>query len=296
VEQDRAGVTSARAQLVKDRANLAYAKASVSRLANLLALHAISRDTYEVAASALDQARAQVALDAAVVDQRIAVLTTAEVNLGYTNILSPVDGTVVSRNVTMGQTVAASFQTPTMFLIATDLSQMQVDTNVAEGDIGDIQIGDKAQFRVEAFPNRTFAGVVTQIRQAPQSVQNVVTYDVIIAVSNPQLLLKPGMTATVRIITERRDHVLRVPDMALRYVPGGLSSASEPVGATSPQLFVLRDGRAHRMAVNIGLDDGSNSEITGGGIREGDLVIVSETASVSTGRSRGNATPDLRFR
>ena len=123
-------------------------------------------------------------VDEATIEQREAQLEAAEVNLGYTNIVSPVDGTVVSRNVTVGQTVAASFQTPTLFLIATDLTKMQVDTNVSESDIGGIREGDKATFTVDAFPRRNFVGTVAQVRQSPQTVQNVVTYDVVVGVDN----------------------------------------------------------------------------------------------------------------
>ena len=134
--------------------------------------------------------------------------------------MSPVDGTVVSRNVTMGQTVAASFQTPTLFLIATDLTKMQVDTNVSESDIGGIKDGNKAIFTVDAFPKRTFEGAVAQVRQSPQTVQNVVTYDVVVSVDNTDLALKPGMTAATRIVIDQRHDVLRVPSQAFRYVPG----------------------------------------------------------------------------
>lgn len=293
VEQDRASVDSANAQLVKDQANLAYAAASERRYANLLALNAMSRDTYEVALNARRQAQAQVALDQSAIRQRIAVLGAAQVNVGYTDIVSPVDGTVVSRNVTMGQTVAASFQTPTLFLIATDLAKMQVDTNVSEGDVGSIRVGEKAQFRVEAYPDRTFDGVVTQVRQAPQSVQNVITYDVIVAVANPQLFLKPGMTATVRIFIETRDNVRRVPSLALRYTPGGLAAASDQASRASPQLWVLRKGRAVRVPVVTGLDDDAFVEIKSGDIRDGDQVIVSERSA--SGAKRNSAAPSLRF-
>jgi len=294
VDQDRAAVTSARAQLRKDQADLTYNQVNAARFANLLAQHATSRDNYDVAMNALNQAGAQVALDTAAIVQRQAVLDSAQVNLGYTNIVSPVDGTVVSRNVTRGQTVAASFQTPTLFLIATDLEKMQVDTNVSESDVGGIRVGDRAQFRVEAYPDRPFNGVVTQLRQAPQTVQNVVTYDVVVAVDNDQLLLKPGMTATVRIITAKRDKVLRVPDQALRYVPGGLSAAGQGAGAPSPQVWLLRNGRPVRVPVSIGLDDDTFTEITGGEVKVGDKAIVSERTESNTSATNG-ATPTMRF-
>ncbi len=127
---------------------------------------------------------------------------------------------MVSRNVDMGQTVAASFQTPTLFLIAQDLTKMQVDTNVSESDVGPVRLGQKAGFTVDAFPDRTFWGSIAQIRQSPITVQNVVTYDVVIAVSNPELLLMPGMTANARIVTAERDDVLKVPLQALRFCAG----------------------------------------------------------------------------
>ena len=196
VDQDRASLVSAEAQLAKDAANLSYAEVSARRYVALHAAKAVSADARDSAVNALAQARAQVGLDRASVAQHQAALQSAEVNLGYTKIVSPVDGTVVSRNVTVGQTVAASFQTPTLFLIATDLTKMQVDTNVSESDIGSIQPGNRAQFTVESWPNRRFSGAVTQVRQAPQMVQNVVTYDAVITVSNRELLLKPGMSSS----------------------------------------------------------------------------------------------------
>jgi HlyD family secretion protein len=281
VEQNRANVAMANAQLLKDQANLAYAATDEKRYAGLVAQNATSRDSYDIAVNALHQARAQIALDQASIGQRSAELDAATVNLGYTNIVAPVDGIVVSRNVTMGQTVAASFQTPTLFLIATDLSKMEVDTNVSESDVGGVRVGDKALFTVEAFPDNTFEGVVTQVRQAPQTVQNVVTYDVVATVANPLLLLKPGMTATVRVVTAERKNVLRVPDAALRYVPGGLSSSRTQAGTPPPQLWVLRDGRPARVTVTTGLDDDNFSQIVGGDLREGDTVIVSERAGAS---------------
>ena len=165
-------------------------------------------------------------LDQATIQQWEAQLSGAQVNLAYTDIVSPVDGIVVSRNVTQGQTVAASLQTPTLFLIATDLTKMEVDTNVSESDIGTVKEKNPATFTVEAYPDRTFTGSVVQVRQAPQTLQNVVTFDVVVDVANPDLALMPGMTATTRIITAQRDNVIRVPDQALRYMPAGASTAA----------------------------------------------------------------------
>jgi len=283
VNQDTAGLANAKAQLGKDTANLAYAKVTAERYATLLRQDSASRDAADNAKNAYAQALAQIELDQAVVAQRQAELDAAQVNLGYTNIASPVDGTVVSRNVTMGQTVAASFQTPTLFLIATDLTKMQVDTNVSESDIGGVKEGNAASFTVEAFPDRTFNGTVSQIRQAPQTVQNVVTYDVVVSVDNGDLALKPGMTATTKIVIARRDDVLRVPDQALRYRP---AAQRAPPGAGA-QVWVLRDGRPAPIGVTTGLDDDSFSEITAGDLKTGDAVILSEqSGSQPSGQAR----------
>ncbi|MCX7297162.1 MAG: efflux RND transporter periplasmic adaptor subunit, partial [Hyphomicrobiales bacterium] len=180
VDQNAANLTQAKAQLEKDKASFTYARLNYDRSSRLAQTNAVSKDTLDLAKNVLDQAQAQIGVDEAAILQRQAQLDAAQVNLGYTDILSPVDGTVVSRNVTVGQTVAASFQTPTLFLIAADLTKMQVDTNVSESDIGGIKEGNKANFTVDAFPRHTFEGTVTQVRQSPQTVQNVVTYDVVV--------------------------------------------------------------------------------------------------------------------
>lgn len=283
VEQDQAALDSAKAQLNKDQANLAYARVNYDRVSKLGALQAASLDSVDVAKSALGQGEAQVTLDFATIEERQAALEAAKVNLGYTNITSPVNGTVVSRNVTIGQTVAASFQTPTLFLIAQDLTKMQVDTNVSESDIESeshgLAPGDAAVFTVEAFPTWTFRGVVSQVRQAPQTVQNVVTYDVVIAVDNPELKLRPGMTATVRIITEHHANVLRVPNAALRFNPGGLAGISSASVARSRQMarvWILSNGKAVPVSIRPGLSDGAYTEVLSGDLRAGSQVIISE--------------------
>jgi HlyD family secretion protein len=226
VDQDAANLANAQAQLKKDQASLTYAKISYDRDQNLLGHGIVSRDTVDNDKSTYDQAVAQVKVDESTIQQRQAELHAAQVNLDYTNIISPVDGTVVSRNITIGQTVAASFQTPTLFLIAQDLTKMQVDTNVSETDVGNAKVGQKASFTVEAYPDRTFWGTVSQVREAPITVQNVVTYDVVVSVDNPDFALLPGMTANTRINTDERDDVLRVPLKALRFTPHGAEQAA----------------------------------------------------------------------
>lgn len=272
-DQARAAVQTAEAQAVKDKAALQYADLTYDRDAKLLALNSISQEAVDSALSLRDQARAALGLDEATVRQRQSALDAAEVSLGYTRILSPVDGTVISRNVNIGQTVAASFQTPTLFLIAQDLTKMQVDTNVSESDIAGASPGAQATFTVSAFPGRPFRGRVIQVRQAPVSVQNVITYDVVIAAENPDLLLKPGMTATAKIIMDRRAKVLRVPEQALHFAP---AATRQRAGAGAPQqVWVLNGQTPAPVRVTTGLDDGAFVEITGGELKVGDRVIVS---------------------
>jgi len=287
VDQNKANLAVARAQLSKDKASLAYAQVSFERAAKLVQTNSISKDAYDNAKSGYDQAQAQVEFDEATIAQRQAALDSAQVNLDYTDIVSPVKGTVVSRNVTMGQTVAASFQTPTLFLIATDLTRMQVDTNVSESDIGGLKEGQKSTFTVDAFPKQTFRGTVSQVRQSPQTVQNVVTYDVVIAVDNSSLALKPGMTAATRVVVDQRDDVIRVPNAALRYRPAGSRGRKETDQA---QVWVLRHGRPAAVAVVTGLDDDSFTEIVGGELKPGDLVITAEQSASSRA-----ATPRLQL-
>ena len=255
VDQDTANLATAEAQLRKDEAGLAYAKINFERDTRLRTHGVVSQDAVDSDRSAYGQAEAQV-------------------NLDYTKIVSPVDGTVVARNITIGQTVAASFQTPTLFLIAQDLTKMQVDTNVSESDVGAAKVGEKATFTVEAFPGRTFTGRVSQVREAPITVQNVVTYDVVVSVGNDDLALLPGMTANTHIVTDERAGVVRVPVKALRFAPQGLRKAGE--GST---VAVLRHGQLERIPVVTGLSDGTFTEIADGKLAPGDRVVVDETGA-----------------
>ena len=309
VEQDQANLESARAQLVKDQADVAYARIAHQRQDLLLSQDSTSRDAADAALNAYNQALAQVRLDGATIAQRAALLKAAVVNLNYTNIVSPVDGTVVSRNVNVGQTVAASFSTPTLFLIAQDLTKMQVDTNVSESDIAGARPGAPATFTVDAFPNQVFRGVVSQVRQAPISVQNVITYDVVVTVANPDLLLKPGMTATAKIVKTQARNVLRVPSSALRFTPtnaartppaGGVGGGGRGGGRSGGKrtVWVLRDGKPVAVAVTVGLDDDTYAEIKSGDLRADDRVIVSQAAAgaaaANGGRPARPTTPSLR--
>lgn len=294
MDQDQAELDVAKAQLVKDQANVVYTKISHERYELLYSQDSASHDAVDAALNAYNQAVALVGLDVAQVAQKAAVLKAAQINLDYTNIVSPVDGTVVSRNVTAGQTVAASFQTPTLFLIATDLTKMQVDTNVSESDIAGAVEGANASFTVDAFPKRTFQGRVAQVRQAPVSVQNVITYDVVITVDNPGLLLKPGMTATARIVTAQALNVLRVPSQALRFTPSAAATLGLTNAAQSGQqmVWVERAGKLLSIPVTAGLVDDTFAEIKAGDLKLGDQVVTAETAA---GAPKASATPSLKL-
>jgi len=293
VDQDKANLAVARAQLEKDNANLTYVKLNYERNLRLVETNAVSKDAADNAKNLYDQAQAQIEFDQATIAQHQSQLDAAQINLDYTNITSPVDGTVVSRNVTMGQTVAASFQTPTLFLIATDLTTMEVDTNVSESDIGGVKEGNKTTFTVDAFPKRTFEGRVAQVRQSPQTVQNVVTYDVVVSAGNSDLTLKPGMTAATRIVTEARADVTRVPNQALRYRPSTSSAAQLPKLAEGQgRVWVLRQGQPVAISVVIGLDDDSFTEIVDGDLKPGDEVITGEQGGGTASPTR---PPSLRL-
>jgi len=301
VEQDKADLATSEAQLKKDQAALTYARLSLDRDTRLLADGVVSADQVDSDRNTAAQAEAQIAFDQASLIGKKAALRAAEVNLAYTDIVSPVEGTVISRNVDVGQTVVSNLQSSTLFLIAKDLTRMQVDTNVAEADIAAVKVGQPASFTVQAFPDKEFDGVVRQIRQAPVTVQSVVTYDVVVDVANPAKLLLPGMTADTHIITAQARNVLRVPLPAIRFVPPDVAKrraemrekwqSEPPEGGKRPQradgnqprrgppgsrVWVLKDGQLTAVPVKVGLDDGTLVEVSGEGLQPGDKVVVSE--------------------
>ena len=269
----------------------------------------------KVAEAQLENAKAQVV-------QNQANLRQAEINLERTVIMAPVDGVVVSRTVDVGQTVAASLQAPTLFTIAQDLTKMQVDTNVAEADVGRVQLDQRVTFTVDAFPGRIFRGQVVQVRKAPQILQNVVTYDVVVSAPNAELVLLPGMTANVRIVTDQKESVLLIPNAALRFRPpgteadpsqrsgapapglrgsggGGQGSGQGPGGRGAPRgrAWVLGpDGKPKQVPVQIGLSDGTNTELTGGELTEGQQVLVGVSGATPPPPGGGTTSgPRLRL-
>src|SRR5437870_6397248 len=276
VREAEANLQNAQAKVAGNRADLKLKKLLLEPNRALLGRNLIAQNDLASAETSYEQAAAQLALDQAAVAQAQASLDEAQVNLRYTDILSPVDGVVVSVNVAVGQTVAASFQTPTLFLIAGDLTKMQVDTNVSESDVGRVREGQAATFTVDAYPGQPFHGTVAQVRNAPITVQNVVTYDVVVAVDNPGLALKPGMTANVSITTAKRDQALRIPVRALRFRPDGAGPGTPGAnGKEESAVYVLApDGALRRVDVEAGIRDNQHLEVLKGDLHEGDRTAI----------------------
>ena len=236
VDQARANMLAARANADKARAIQEDAKRIRDRNQQLFAKNLIARADLDTSESNYESNRAQVSAASAQVAQTEAALRYAETNLRYTKIMSPVDGIVVSRAVDVGQTVAASFQTPTLFTIAQDLTKMQINTNIDEADIGRIEKGQQVEFTVDAYPDNTFQGIVDEVRIAPIVVSNVVTYDVVVKVDNSDMKLKPGMTANVSIIVAAKDGVLKIPNSALGFKPSEKEIAAVKAGTSKSDM------------------------------------------------------------
>jgi HlyD family secretion protein len=285
VNQARANVFSSRANLEKAEATLVDAKRTMDRNKELFSKNLIARSELDTAETNHETSKASVSAAKAQVAQTEAALSVAETNLYYTKIVSPVDGIVVSRNVDVGQTVAASFQTPTLFSIAQDLTKMQIDANVDESDIGDIKVGQDVEFIVDAYPDITFKGKVWQVRNAPVTVQNVVTYDVVIKVDNPELKLKPGMTANVSIIVSIKKDVLKIPNAALRFRPS--DKGTQMPEKKGPGVWIFEKGQLRRVAVSAGIGDGTYTELVSGDIKEGQELVVESLVKAKTATPSG---------
>jgi HlyD family secretion protein len=291
-DQANANLINAKANVEKANADVVDKKQKFDRLLKLFKEGLTSRSDRDSAEAVYLTSLAQVKSAKAQVEQNKAALELAEVNLGYTIIKSPVDGVVISRNVDIGQTVAASFQTPTLFTIAKDLTKMQINTNVDEADIGTVKLAQEAYFTVDAFPESVFKGVVSQIRNAPIIVQNVVTYDVIIEVANKNLELKPGMTANVSIVTERKDKVIKIPNAALRFKP----QEQEYVIYKSVKMekgikvwLLTKDQQIKPASVKTGISDGAFTEVKEGEVKEGDEIIINVAVKNSNQPSKTGA-------
>lgn len=326
----RAALASARAQTAKAQVSVVDGKRNVGRQQELRSKELVAQSDLDAAqvqydsalaqydanvaqehaqAAAVTSAEAQLKVSQAMLEsakaqvaQNQANLRQSEINLEHTVIVAPVDGVVVSRTVDVGQTVAASLQAPTLFTIAQDLTKMQVDTNVAEADVGRVNVGQQATFTVDAFPGRTFRGEVVQVRKAAQVLQNVVTYDVVVSAPNNDQVLLPTMTANVRIVTDTKEDVLRVPNAALRFRPPGVEAeqrerpgggGQRPGGGAGPgagpggreggakasvtrgRVWVLdATGKPKAIPIQLGISDGTTTEVTGGELADQQQVLV----------------------
>ena len=293
----QATVTQAEGDLANAQATLELARVNGKRTQELFAKKTSSQADVDQAMATLHQSEANVKIKQGALDK-------ARADLEHCTITSPIDGVVISRSVDVGQTVAASLQAPIIFAIANDLTKMQIDANVAEADVGVVKIDQNVDFTVDAFPMETFHGKVVQVRNAPITVQNVVTYDTVIGVTNPELKLKPGMTANVSIIVAHKDEVLQIKNAALRYRPPDATpvetrkTVASRAGRPGPgrggggqqgaqrTVYVLPSGANHPepRQINTGISDGIMTEVVEG-LKEGDRVVTAELASTAAGPS-----------
>jgi HlyD family secretion protein len=294
----QATVTQAEGDVASAQAAYELAKLNGDRIHKLFDQKNSSQQDVDQAVATLHQAEATVKIKQGALDK-------ARADLEHCQIRSPVDGVVISRNVDVGQTVAASLQAPIIFTIANDLSKMQIDANVAEADVGVVTVDQEVDFTVDAFPQRTFRGKVVQVRNAPIAVQNVVTYDTVIGVNNDELKLKPGMTANVSIKIAHRDDVLQIKNAALRFRPADAKPPPDPKLASSGQagggspgqrrggqgqrsgartVYVLNGSKPDPVQIKTGISDGVATEVTEG-LKENDPVVTAEVSAANPGQS-----------
>ena len=314
VDQSRGNFLNAQATLQKSKADLTDAKRNMERYQQLVKDGIVAQSDYDTTENRYQMAVATVKASEGSVVQNRGTLNQAETNLRYATIRSPVDGIVVSRSVDVGQTVAASFSTPTLFTIAQDLTKMEIDTSVDEADISRIKEGQPVTFTVDSYPEIRFTGKVVQIRNAPIITQNVVTYIVVIGVDNKELKLKPGMTANVSIETARKEDVLKIPSAALRFKPKGVKSAKDtkeakgaqdkPAGADARKIkkggeqkvFILSaDNKPVAVPIKTGISNDGQVELSEGNLKENDEVIVEQISTLKKSGGASGAPMGPRF-
>lgn len=281
----QANVDKARSNYDKQKAITDNSLKTYNRYKNLVARNFMAR-------SELDQAQADYLSNKALLNAAKADLEYAEHQCSFAYIYSPVDGIIVTRNVDPGQPVAASFQAPELFTVARDLKEMQIEVNVSEADIGKIKEGQEVDYTLDGYQDEIFKGRVSQVRISPTTVSNVVTYTVVVKVDNDDLKLKPGMTANVSIITQKKENVLCVPSIALKYTP---TTKGEIKRYDTQGIWVLRGSKPVRETVEIGASDDTYTEITSGNIQEGDRIIVSSDGKSSKQDSKDNRKPPMRI-
>lgn len=318
-DQARANLLAAQSNIEKSKVSVVDTLRTLERNRQLRTKDLMSQSDLDGAQAAYDAAVAQVEVNRAQAAQAQASLKQATVDLNNTVIRSPVDGLVISRNVDVGQTVAASLQAPTLFTIANELARMEVHTNVDEADVGNVKEGQEVTFTVDAFPSRRFRGRVHQVRNAPIVVQNVVTYVAVVRIDNKELLLKPGMTANVQFLVSRKEDVLTIPNMAMRFKPpeekeeaqellrreqsrtapkvgerrtsrqSAARGSASGAGTRRARIYLLNDDKARPVEVQLGITDGSRTEIRSGDVQENDPVIIGMSSNADAG---GPALPN----
>lgn len=274
VQQNQAQIANAQANVAKLQAIADYDKKMYERYKNLYAKNFVAKSELDQYKSTYYSDLAQIRAAQAQVNQYKANLKTAQTNLGYTQIIAPVDGTIISREIDVGQPVAASFQAPELFTIAQDLTKMQIEVNVSEADIGKVQDGQDVTYTLDGYPDSVFKGKVTQVRISPTTVSNVVTYTVIVDVKNDDLKLIPGMTANVSIITDKSENVMCAPSIALKFNPNTDGTRYKTQG-----IWILEKRRPKRINIETGASDDTNTEIISKELNEGDRIIIDSSLS-----------------
>ena len=278
VQQREAALEIAKAQVAVEENNIQYYKKALNRISKLNASKYSTEKDLEAAERDYDNAVAQLALEQAQVKQAQASLNSAQTELSYTEIKAPVDGIVISKAVEVGQTVAASFETPELFSVAEDLTKMQIEASVVEADIAKVKEGQKVRFTVDSYADDYFYGTVTQVRNEATTTSNVVTYTVVIGIDNTDMKLKPGMTANVEIITAEEKDVMLVPNQALRFYIDDSDTAKR---YKDRGVWIIKNGHPERVTVKIGVSDDDNTQILESTLKIGDEVIVSKELSAA---------------
>ncbi len=281
VKQNEAQIANAQANLAKLQAIAEYDQKTYQRYKNLYEKNFVARSELDQAYSTYKSDLAQIASARAQISQYQASLQTAKTNLGYTKIIAPVDGTVISREIDLGQPVAASFQAPELFTIAQDLTKMQIEVNVSEADIGKVKEGQDVKYTLDGYADSIFEGKVTQVRLASTNTSNVVTYSVIVDVANDDLKLKPGMTANVSIITDKSENVLCAPTTALKFTPNTDGTKYKTKG-----IWIMKKRTPERITIETGASDDARTEIISDKIKEGTKVIVGIKGKEKTGERK----------
>ena len=288
VDQSNAKLNNAQATLAKAQANLAYKKNNYQRYEHLYAKNYVSKDDVELARSNYLSAKADVAAAQAEVSASSASLNNNLTNLRYSKIVSPVDGTVISRDIDVGQTVAASFNTPTLFEVAQDLTKMQIETSVSEADIGRIKVGQRVEYTLDGYQDKVFEGTVTQVRLASTTTNNVVTYTVIVSVDNSEGLVIPGMSANVSIITGEAKDILCVDNKAFKYTPAGNTQKYDNQG-----VWILTKSGPARIDVKTGISDDNKTQIISDQIKEKEKVIVGTVGGKNSQKKKSMTRPPM---